>query len=57
VKAGFRSAVDPSLDSENPALAALGDAVTVDRMGGWERAYRLVVERIWKGQVLRELGR
>jgi sulfate transport system substrate-binding protein len=57
VSYGFRSAVDPRLDSANPALPDLGDVVTVDQMGGWEKAYRLVVERIWKDQVLKELGR
>ena len=57
VSHGFRSAVDPHLDSANPALSALGDVVTVDQMGGWEKANRLVVQKIWKDQVLKELGR
>jgi sulfate/thiosulfate transport system substrate-binding protein len=56
VKYGFRSAVDPSLDAANASLAPLSDAVTVEEMGGWDAASGLVVERIWKGDVLKELG-
>ncbi len=57
VKYGFRSAVDPSLDRTNPALADMPGAVTVDQMGGWEAANALVFEKIWKGEVLKELGK
>jgi ABC-type sulfate transport system substrate-binding protein len=57
VKYGFRSAVDPALDAANPALTPLRDPVTVEDMGGWERAYSLVVEKIWKGEVLKGMGR
>ena len=57
MKYGFRSAVDPGLDAANPALLPLQDVVTVDRMGGWEQAYALVVEKIWKGEVLKGLER
>jgi len=54
---GFRSALNPSLDSANPALPPLKRAVTVEEMGGWAAADALVYEKIWKGQVLKELGR
>jgi sulfate/thiosulfate transport system substrate-binding protein len=57
VKFGFRSAVDPGLDAGNPSLGALTDPITVEQLGGWERAYRLVVERIWKDEILKEPGR
>ena len=57
VKHGYRSAVNPELDSANPQLPPLAGAFTVDEMGGWEAADALVYEEIWKGQVLKELGR
>jgi sulfate transport system substrate-binding protein len=57
VKHGFRSAVDPSLDASNPKLAPLSRAIRVAEMGGWEEAYGLVVEEIWKGRILPELER
>ncbi|HEU5179651.1 MAG TPA: substrate-binding domain-containing protein [Candidatus Polarisedimenticolia bacterium] len=57
VKHGYRSAVNPSLDSANALLPPLTGTFTVDDMGGWEAADALVYEEIWKGQVLKELGR
>lgn len=57
VRFGFRSVVNPSLDSANPALVPLDRTVTVGEMGGWEAADALIFEKIWKGQVLKELGR
>jgi len=57
VQYGFRSAVDPSLDRANPVLVDLPGAITVDQMGGWEAANALVFEKIWKGEVLKELGK
>jgi sulfate/thiosulfate transport system substrate-binding protein len=57
VKHGYRSAVNPSLDSANPQLPPISGAFTVEQMGGWEAADALVYEEIWKGQVLKELGR
>jgi sulfate/thiosulfate-binding protein len=57
VRFGFRSAVDPSLDANNPLLPPLKDAIKVEQMGGWAAADALVYESIWKGQVLKELGK
>ncbi|HEV8374812.1 MAG TPA: substrate-binding domain-containing protein [Candidatus Polarisedimenticolia bacterium] len=57
VRFGFRSAVNPSLDAGNSSLPPLKDAVKVEQMGGWAAADALVYESIWKGQVLKELGK
>jgi sulfate transport system substrate-binding protein len=55
VQNGFRSAVNPSLDSANPKLPALPATFTVEEMGGWVAADTNVYEGIWKEQVLKEL--
>jgi ABC-type sulfate transport system substrate-binding protein len=55
VRYGFRSAVNPALDSANPDLPPIPTAFTVKEMGGWEVADALVYEKIWKGEVLKEL--
>ena len=55
VRYGFRSAVNPSLESANPDLPPLPAAFTVGEMGGWSAADALVYEKIWKGEVLQEL--
>ena len=55
VQYGFRSAVNPALDSANPKLPALPKTFTVEEMGGWEAADAEVYEKIWKGEVLKEL--
>jgi sulfate transport system substrate-binding protein len=57
VKHGFRSSVNPSLDTANPLLPPMTGTFTVEEMGGWEAADQLVYEEIWKGEVLKELGR
>lgn len=57
VRHGFRSAVDPRLDAANPDLPPIPGAFTVEQMGGWAAADALVYETVWKGQVLKELGR
>jgi len=55
VQYGFRSAVNPSLDSANPRLPALPATFKVDEMGGWVAADTEVYEKIWKEEVLKEL--
>ena len=55
VQYGFRSASNASLDSVNPNLPALPESFTVEEMGGWTAADTKVYERIWKGEILREL--
>jgi sulfate/thiosulfate transport system substrate-binding protein len=55
VRYGFRSALNPSLDSANPDLPPLSETFTVDEMGGWAAADARVYEKIWKGEVLKEL--
>ncbi len=55
VQYGFRSATSPSLDSANPNLPPLPQSFTVEEMGGWTAADANVYEKIWKGEVLKEL--
>jgi sulfate/thiosulfate transport system substrate-binding protein len=55
VQYGYRSAVNPALDSANPELPALPQTFTVEDMGGWAAADANVYETIWKGEVLKEL--
>jgi sulfate transport system substrate-binding protein len=56
VSYGFRSAIDPALETTNPVFAPLVDPITIDELGGWSKACDLIVEGIWKGRVLKELG-
>ena len=55
VKYGYRSALNPSLESANPDLPPLPKTFTVEEMGGWKKADALVYEKVWKGQVYKEL--
>jgi len=55
VRYGFRSASNSKLDSANPNLPALPKTFTVEEMGGWAAADAHVYEKVWKGEVLKEL--
>jgi sulfate transport system substrate-binding protein len=53
---GFRS-VREELNGANPAFGRIADPFLVADFGGWTRVKREVVDGIWKGEVLKELGR
>lgn len=52
---GFRS-VRPELDAENPAFGVIAAPFRIADFGGWRRARRDVVDRIWKNRVMKEIG-
>jgi sulfate transport system substrate-binding protein len=56
VRYGFRS-VREERNTGNPAFGRIEEPFTIADLGGWERANAEIVERVWKGQVLKELGR
>jgi len=55
VKAGFRSVHEP-LNALNPEFGKISDPFLVSNLGGWSRAKKEIVDDLWKGRVLRELG-
>ena len=52
---GFRS-VDESLNGANPYFGVIQDPFTVADLGGWPQAKREIVDGVWQGQVLEEIG-
>jgi len=52
---GFRS-VDESLNGANPDFGVIQDPFTVADLGGWPQAKREIVDGVWQGQVLEEIG-
>jgi sulfate transport system substrate-binding protein len=56
VERGFRS-VDEPLNAANPRFGTIQDPFLVGDLGGWPTAKKEIVERIWKGRVLKELGK
>lgn len=50
---GFRSVDEP----RNAGFQAIEDGFHISDFGGWKRAKADIVEKIWKAQVLRELGK
>lgn len=52
---GFRS-VDESLNSANPNFGAIADPFTAADLGGWPQAKREIIDGVWQGQVLEEIG-
>ena len=56
VEHGFRS-VDERLNSLNPWFGHIEDPFTVQDLGGWQKAKPDIIEALWKGRVLAELGR
>jgi sulfate/thiosulfate transport system substrate-binding protein len=55
VKFGFRTG-RPELDAANPAFGAIEDPFRIADFGGWKRARRDIVDRIWKDRVMKELA-
>jgi sulfate transport system substrate-binding protein len=56
VRYGFRS-VREELNVSNRDFGRIEEPFTIADLGGWERAKAEIIERIWKGQVLKELGK
>jgi len=52
---GFRS-VTESLNSANPDFGVIEDLFTVADLGGWPQAKAEIIDRLWRGQVLEEIG-
>lgn len=55
VKFGFRSAREEK-NAANPAFGAIADPFRVADFGGWKRARREIVDRIWKERVMKSEG-
>jgi sulfate transport system substrate-binding protein len=53
---GFRS-VTESLNSANPDFGVINDPFTVADLGGWPQAKAEIIDGLWRGQVLEEIGR
>ena len=53
---GFRS-VDEPLNRANHGFGHIRDPFSVQDLGGWVQAKRQVVDDVWKGRVLVEVGR
>jgi sulfate/thiosulfate transport system substrate-binding protein len=56
VACGFRS-VDESLNSANSNFGKMADPFLVDALGGWDKAKIEIIDGLWKGRVLKQLGR
>jgi len=56
VERGFRS-IDERLNGANPHFGVIRDPFLVSDLGGWPAAKREIIERIWKGRVLPEIGK
>ncbi|MEJ7616009.1 MAG: hypothetical protein WKF30_03315 [Pyrinomonadaceae bacterium] len=46
----FRSSTNDSFNEANPDFAQISLPFTVEMFGGWERAYRDVIEGVWRSQ-------
>lgn len=55
VQYGFRS-VDEELNDANPSFGPIEDAFTVADLGGWAEAKAEIIDGVWKGRVMPELG-
>ncbi len=56
VKFGFRSARE-ELNAANPVFGKIADPFRIADFGGWRRAKRDIVDRIWKERVMKQEGR
>ncbi len=56
VRYGFRS-VDDSLNAAGAGFGVIADPFLIADYGGWERAKRDIVDRVWRDRVLKETGR
>ncbi|MFO1501615.1 MAG: substrate-binding domain-containing protein [Verrucomicrobiota bacterium] len=53
---GFRSVTD-DLNAKVAEFGRIEDLFQIDDLGGWAKAKREIVDDIWKGRVLKELGK
>jgi sulfate transport system substrate-binding protein len=53
VRYGFRSVLEPLND--NPRFGTIEDPFRIEDVGGWKRAKKEIVEKVWKKQVLEEI--
>lgn len=53
---GFRS-VDDVFNVANPDFGPIADPFTVADLGGWPTAKQEIIDGVWKGKVLMELGK
>lgn len=51
VKYHFRSVTNESFNSVNKEFAVIEQPFTIDMLGGWERAYPEVIEKVFRDQV------
>jgi sulfate/thiosulfate transport system substrate-binding protein len=56
VESGFRS-VNEELNAHNPVFGKIADPFLVKDFGGWPKAKKEIVEKVWKEQVLKQLGK
>lgn len=56
VEYGFRS-VKEALNDENEAFGQIDEPLLISDFGGWSRAKKEIIDEIWKGKILQELGR
>jgi sulfate/thiosulfate-binding protein len=55
VRYGFRS-TNAGLDAANPAFGTIEDPFRIADFGGWKRARRDIVDRVWKDRVMKEIA-
>lgn len=51
VKSYFRSVTDEKLNEHEPRFAKIAMPFTVATLGGWERAYPEIIEKVWKQRI------
>jgi sulfate/thiosulfate transport system substrate-binding protein len=51
VKYHFRSTTNEQLNAENKEFAQIKLPFTVNDLGGWNKAYPDIIERVWRDQV------
>jgi sulfate/thiosulfate transport system substrate-binding protein len=56
VENGFRS-VEERLNASNPAFGKIADPFLIKDFGGWSKAKKEIVDKVWKEHVLKELGK
>ena len=53
---GFRS-VDERLNGGNTSFGKIADPFLIQDFGGWSKAKKEIVDKVWKDQVLKQLGK
>lgn len=56
VREGFRS-IDERLNVDNPGFGKIVDPFLIQDFGGWDKAKKDIVDKLWKEQVLKQLGK